>query len=285
MKSDEIHAFNRQAWDHAVESGNRWTQPVSSEEIAKARQGRWSVVLTPVKPTPFCWFRGMPRPPVSDNGMSSGETISKNSNEQCLLDGVEILCLAGSGGQQAPILAAAGASVTVFDQSDLQLGQDRLVADRDNLSLRLVQGDMTDLQELENESFDLIFNPCSTCFVSNLVPVWKECHRVLRIGGSLISGFCSPFTYVFDYKERESGKLVVKYSLPHRDIDYPELVEQLKTDGEPLEFSHSYEEQIGDLLRAGFVLADFFEDRWELEDPLNEFMPSFGAMLATKRAN
>ncbi|KAG1318310.1 hypothetical protein G6F63_015276 [Rhizopus arrhizus] len=39
--------------------------------------------------------------------------------------GRRILCLASGGGQQAPVLAAAGADVTVFDLSDGQLEQDR----------------------------------------------------------------------------------------------------------------------------------------------------------------
>lgn len=37
------------------------------------------------------------------------------------LDGKRVLCLASGGGQHAPILAAAGASVVSFDLSDVQL--------------------------------------------------------------------------------------------------------------------------------------------------------------------
>lgn len=47
----------------------------------------------------------------------------------------KILCLASAGGQQAPVLAAAGANVTVFDFSQKQLDQDKMVAERDNLTL------------------------------------------------------------------------------------------------------------------------------------------------------
>jgi hypothetical protein len=54
------------------------------------------------------------------------------------LAGIEVLCLASGGGQQGPILAAAGAKVTVFDNSANQLVQDRLVADRDGLTIETV---------------------------------------------------------------------------------------------------------------------------------------------------
>lgn len=76
----------------------------------------------------------------------------------------------------------------MFDNSPAQLAQDRGVADREQLSLRTVEGDMRDLSTFTDESFDLIFHPCSNCFVPDVLPVWQECWRVLRPGGVLLSG-------------------------------------------------------------------------------------------------
>ena len=121
-----VFDFNQRAWDRLVESGNRWTVPVSSEAIAKARDGDWQLVLTPSLPVPASWFPSL--------------TFCR------------VLCLASGGGQQGPILAAAGANVTVFDASDKQLSQDRMVADRDGLSLQTIQGDMADLSCFEDLS-------------------------------------------------------------------------------------------------------------------------------------
>src|ERR1700733_13652660 len=115
----DILAYNRAAWDHAVETGNKWTVPVGSEVTVAARRGEWSLVLTPAKPVPRTWF-----PP---------------------LEGLDVLCLASGGGQQGPVLAAAGANVTVFDNPPRQLGQDRMVAERDGLTIDTVEGDMADL--------------------------------------------------------------------------------------------------------------------------------------------
>ncbi len=118
----DIRAYNRDAWNRQVESGqNPWTLPVSPEVIAKARQGEWSVLLTEQTPVPRAWF-----PPD--------------------LHGVDILALACGGGQQGPIFAAAGANVTVFDNSPRQLERDQMVATREGLSnLRTVEGDARDL--------------------------------------------------------------------------------------------------------------------------------------------
>ena len=81
---------------------------------------------------------------------------------------MKILCLAGGGGQQGPILAALGGLVTVFDISHSQLELDRMVAKREGLKIKTVRGDMVDLTAFENESFDWILNPCSLCYVPNV---------------------------------------------------------------------------------------------------------------------
>jgi SAM-dependent methyltransferase len=210
----DVRAYNRGAWDRQVEGGNRWTVPVSAEEIAAARQGEWQIVLTPLKPVPGAWF-----PP---------------------LEGADVLCLASGGGQQGPILAAAGANVTVFDNSPRQLAQDRAVGAREGLEIRTVEGDMRDLSPLQDESFDLIFHPVSNVFVPEVRPVWREAFRVLRRGGALLAGFVNPAMYIFDFDRLDDeGVLEVKYRLPYSDLEsLGEAELQAAMDsGRPLEFS------------------------------------------------
>ena len=67
-------------------------------------------------------------------------------------------------GRQGPILAAAGANVTVFDASEKQLLQDRIVADRNGLELEAIQGDMADLSCFEDSTFDLFLIHALTAF-------------------------------------------------------------------------------------------------------------------------
>jgi hypothetical protein len=53
--------------------------------------------------------------------------------------------------------------------------------------------------------------------------------------------------------------------------------------GEPLEFSHTLEKQLGGLTSAGFLIAGFYEDEWQGEAPaLDEYFPNFCATLAIK---
>jgi SAM-dependent methyltransferase len=253
----DIRAYNSRAWDKEVEKGNKWTLPVGPRVIAEARKGKWEIVLTPQKTVPKDWFP--------------------------TLTGCKVLCLACGGGQQGPVLSAAGAEVTVLDNSPLQLQRDKEVAERESLPMHIVQGDMANLNMLADGSFDLIFHPVSNTFVPDVRPVWKEAFRVLRSGGVLLAGFMNPAVYLFDWEAaKNQNTLVVKYRLPYsdeRDLPDKEKKERLER-GEPMEFSHTLAEQIGGQIEAGFIITSFYEDYETGEnDLLKNYMP---ACIATR---
>lgn len=77
------------------------------------------------------------------------------------IKGKRVLCLAGAGGLQAPILACAGAEVTVLDISDKMLDKDRELAKTEKLSMDIRKGNMCDLSEFPADTFDLVVNPPS----------------------------------------------------------------------------------------------------------------------------
>ena len=143
-----VAEINREGWNRRVEDGDVWTLPVSTDDTDRARSGDWSVVLTPNKPVPRNWF---------------GEVAGK-----------DLLCLASGGGQQGPILSAAGARVVVFDASERQLSQDAAVAARDGLTLSTQQGLMHDLSVFADDNFDIVFHPVSNCYAPDIMPVWRE---------------------------------------------------------------------------------------------------------------
>lgn len=256
-----IREHNRVAWDREVERRNKWTIPVSEAVIAAARQGRWEILLTPSKPVPRVWFPD--------------------------IRGIDVLCLASGGGQQGPVLAAAGAKVTVLDDSPKQLEQDRFVAERDGLSIATIEGDMADLSMLAGESFGLIVHPVSNCFAAEVRPVWQEAYRVLWHGGVLMTGFSNPAVYLFDWELADrTGILQVKYALPYSDLTSLTAEERQRhiETGTPLEFGHTLEDQIGGQLDAGFLLTAFLEDAYpeDENDLLTDYMPTFIATRAIK---
>jgi len=254
----DIRSYNREAWNREVEGGqNPWSQPVGPETIAKARQGDFGILLTENIHVPLRWF-----PP---------------------LKGAEVLCLASGGGQQGPVLAAAGAHVTVLDNSPRQLEQDRLVAERESLPLRTVEGDAADLSPFTDGSFDLVFNPVSTVFMPDVRAVWKECYRILRPGGVLMTGFMNPVHYIFDLYKADEGSLEVVHSIPYSDLTSlpKEDLEEYLEKGLPLEFGHSLTDLLGGQCDAGFVITDMYED-YMLDSPLHNHHPNYMATRAVK---
>jgi SAM-dependent methyltransferase len=255
----DVTAYNRDAWDRNVRAGDRWTLPVTPEQVAAARRGEWSIVLTPTKPVPRSWF-----PDLRD---------------------LSVLALASGGGQQGPILAAAGARVTVFDASPAQLAQDRFVAEREGLAITTIEGDMADLSCFADSTFDLAVHPCANCFVPDVRPVWREAFRVLRRGGALLSGFCDPVIFAIDPDLEKQGIARLARSVPHSDVTSlsDEERRRLTSAGEPLSFGHTLEDQIGGQTDAGFLVAGFYGDRHIEPDLVSKYMPCFYATRAMKQ--
>ena len=221
---------NARAVNRLVEQGWAWGIAIDHKTFMRAREGDWSVLLTPLKPVPRAWLGELP--------------------------GKRVLGLASGGGQQMPIFAAAGAVCTVLDYSERQLETDRRVAKREGYDIDIVHADMTKPLPFAYESFDLVFHPVSNCFIEEVEPVWRECFRVLKPGGALLAGFDSFINYAVDFTD----EMRLKHRLPFNPLKDPALMEELAAEGGTVEFSHSLEEQIGGQLRAGFVLTDLYED-------------------------
>jgi ubiquinone/menaquinone biosynthesis C-methylase UbiE len=255
----DITRINKEAWNKKVMENVRYTQPVSSGTIEKCKKGDWDICVTTEKVVPRTWF---------PNNM----------------DGLKVLCLASGGGQQGPILAAAGADVTVVDLSEKQLEQDNIVAKRDNLKLKTIQGSMTNLHFFKDNTFDCIVHPVSNLFVEDLAPVWKEAYRVLKHNGTLISGFTNPLLFIFNDEEEMKGNLKVEHSIPTNSLE--NLSEEAKIkhieNKHTVEFAHTLEEQIQGQIEAGFLIAGFYEDDFGGRRMIDNYIKTFIATKAIK---
>jgi len=244
--------INSLSIDQWVLSGWEWGQPINHDTFVKAKQGDWFVLLTPTKPVPKEWFGDI-----------------KNR---------KILGLASGGGQQMPIFSALGANCTVLDYSKEQLNTEAIVAKREKYEIDIVHADMTKPLPFANESFDLIFHPVSNCYVEDIFPIWKECYRVLKSGGILLTGFDNSINYIFDEDEE-----VMKYKLPYNPLKDKDLYEDSLKNNLGVQFSHTIEEQIGGQLKAGFMLTDIYQDT-NGSGKLHEFnIPTYYATRAVKK--
>ena len=211
--------INSKTIDRWVEEGWEWGKPVSHEEYEKAKAGTWDVKLTPVKFVPHSWL---------------GE-----------LKGKRVLGLASGGGQQMPIFAALGAQCTVLDYSQRQLDSEKLVAEREGYDITIVRADMTKRLPFDENSFDLIFHPVSNCYVYAVLPIWRECARVLKPGGRLLAGLDNGLNFAFDEDETR-----IINTLPFNPLEDEEQMRQLEKDKSGVQFSHTAHEQLTGQLKA-----------------------------------
>ena len=248
MNYQDINAATIDRW---IEEGWEWGIPIGHEDYLRAQRGDWDVLLTPTKPVPHAWFGS--------------------------LQGKKVLGLASGGGQQMPIFAALGADCTVLDYSERQLASERLVAEREGYKIRIIRADMSKPLPFADEEFDLIFHPVSNCYVREVRPIWRECWRILKPGGLLLSGLDNGMNFLVDEDETR-----IINRLPFDPLVNEEQRSQLEEQDCGMQFSHSLEEQLGGQLEAGFRLLALYEDT-NGEGRLHELnIPSFLATLSQK---
>jgi SAM-dependent methyltransferase len=160
--------------------------------------------------------------------------------------GWKVLCLAAGGGRQGPIYAAAGAEVTVVDFSSAMLELDREVAQEKGFNIRTVETSMEDLSMFLPAEFDLVIHPVSTCYISDVTQVYRAVARVLRGGGLYISQHKQPTSLQATFEPIAEGK-------------YALATPYYAAEPGTWEYIHRWEQLVGGLCRAGFVIEDLTE--------------------------
>lgn len=252
MKKEYVK-INEKTIDAWVKDGWQWGKPIDHKTYINATHGIWDVLLTPTKPVPKDWFL-----PFKD---------------------LKILGLASGGGQQMPIFAALGANCTVLDLSDEQLKSEAFVSKRESYEINIIKGDMTEKLPFKDESFDLIFHPVSNVYVKDVHHVFRECARVLKIGGLLLSGLDNGVNFMID--ENDESKIINHF--PFDPLTNKDQYDMLIKSDSGMQFSHTLEDQIKGQLLAGFEILDIYEDT-NGEGYLHELnIPSFFATKSRKK--
>lgn len=199
------------------------------------------------------------------------------------------LCLAGGGGWQAPLIASLGPAVTVVDISSRQLDLDREAAERFGLTVECIEADMADLRPLAGRTFDLVYQPISTCYLPELAPLYAAIASVTRPGSHYWAEHWSAGQIQVDEATRWDGSAyrvahpVCSGAAIHWQSDQP-------VEGEPVtcwHFAHSTGELFGELCAAGFVIEQVSEPGGADPDAepnsaehLAAYLPPFVRLLA-----
>jgi SAM-dependent methyltransferase len=222
---NHIHEHNRLAWDDRVQRGDWHTETARAKDFAD-----------PLAAVDDCgWFGGNVR-------------------------GRRVLCLAAGGGKHSVLFAAAGAVVTVVDISPRMLELDRRLAAERGLKVQTVVASMDDLSMFAAAAFDAVIQPVSTCYVPDVLAVYREVARVTSADGLYISQHKQPASLQAEVLPTGRGYML---SEPYyRSGPLPPVIEGcLHREAGTMEFLHRWEELLGGLCRAGFVVEDLVEPR------------------------
>jgi len=139
---------NKKKWNKDSRNRGPWSQRYPKEQIEKAKFGVVELRVTVEKLIPKDW-------------------LPKNWK------GLDVLGVAAGGGQQMPLIAAAGAKVISFDFSEEQLKRDLEVCEEEGVTIQTQQGEMENLRSFPAENFDFVLNPVSTYYIKGLEAISK----------------------------------------------------------------------------------------------------------------
>ena len=173
------------------------------------------------------------------------------------VSGLNVLCLAGGGGWQSILYAAAGANVTVVDLSPSMLQLDRREAERRGVKVTAVEASMDDLSGLPEASFDIVHQPVSTCYVADIGKVYREIARVAKDNSIYISQHKQPTSLqIVRRDQRDNYVIGVDY---YHEGPLPAATDTSYRESGTTEYMHRWDQLVGELCRAGFVIEDFRE--------------------------
>ncbi|MEE2705716.1 MAG: class I SAM-dependent methyltransferase [Planctomycetota bacterium] len=231
--SSAIHEHNCRAWDQFAINQKRFTKPISNKDFTEALK------LLDADG----WFEGR-------------------------ISGSALLCLGSGGGRQSVLYAAAGAEVTVVDISAEMLAIDRIAAEQRKLHVNTVQTSIDDLSPLATSSFDIVVHPVSTCYVPDVVAVYRNVARVTTPGGLYISQHKQPGSLQAAVNSSATGyELTEPY---YRTGPLPEVADSPHREEGTMEFLHRWQELIGGLCGCGFVIEDLVEPFHAKHDAKND---------------
>jgi SAM-dependent methyltransferase len=171
--------------------------------------------------------------------------------------GQNVLCLAAGGGRHGPIYCAAGANVTVVDLSPVMLEMDKKEAQKRSMNIRTICTSMENLSMLDPASFDLVIHPVSTCYVPDVQPVFQAIARVSKPNALYISQHKQPASLQVLARPNEHG-FHIRHQY-YRTDRLPDEADSLVREAGTHEYLHRWEQIIGGICRAGFVIEDLVE--------------------------
>ena len=221
-----IHDHNRAARDERVQRGQRFTVAATKDEMSRPLE-----ILDPL-------------------GWLGGEVADQR-----------ILCLGAGGGRHGPMLANAGACVTVVDISPEMLRLDEELAEARGLQVETVATSIDDLSMLPAAEYDAVMQPVSTCYVPDIRIAYRELARVMKSGGVYISRHKQPTGLQMDLAPGPNGFVIEEPYFLDGPLSPAKRPGPHREQG-TMEFMHRWGDLLGGLCEAGFVVEAVTEPKF-----------------------
>jgi hypothetical protein len=131
------------------------------------------------------------------------------------------------------------------------------VAAQRRIDLRTIEGSMDDLSMFPPGEFDIVIHPVSTCYVPDVAAVYAQVARVVRGGGLYVSQHKSPVSLQAETSPTgDAYRLIEPY---YRAGPLPPAAKSRLREHGTHEYLHRWEQLLGGMCRAGFVIEDLVE--------------------------
>jgi len=187
------------------------------------------------------------RAQLSTSSAHYGPEIATEAGLHLLGDlrGKRVLELGCGGAQCSIAFAKQGATAIGVDFSAQQLAFARRLCEREDVRVELRHGDLADLAFLRADSIDLVFSSYAFGYVDDLNRVFRQVHRVLKIGAPLVFSLPHPASDMFNGESQDP--LAVRRSYFDRTPVEHELVGIVLTD-----YHHTFADIYMGLARSSY---------------------------------
>jgi SAM-dependent methyltransferase len=159
----------------------------------------------------------------------------------------------GCGAAQCSIaFAKQGASATGVDISAAQLAHARQLCEQEAVKVELRQGDLADLAFLRSDSVDVVFSAYAFGFVEDLGRVFRQVHRVLKVGAPFVFSLKHPAYDLID-DGAEQPLLVRRSYFDRSPIEYS------RGDATFVEYPHTFADLTMGLARSSYRIEAILE--------------------------
>jgi 2-polyprenyl-3-methyl-5-hydroxy-6-metoxy-1,4-benzoquinol methylase len=168
------------------------------------------------------------------------------------IKGKRIVDLGCGGGQVCIAFARQGAIPTGIDFSTAQVEFARRLAESEGIKSEFRVGDLADLAWLRSDSVDAVFSAVALGYVEDLGRVFRQVHRVLKVGAPLVFSLPHPAQHMID-ADAEQPLLV------RRAYFDTSVITRMRGTTVLTEYPHSFADLVMGLVRSSYRIEAILE--------------------------